>query len=344
VTRTRAYITNSLASSTQLSYASALKSYLRFCTHERLSAPYTWPATPDTICMWMTAMATRDPPLQHGTIKRYLGALNTAHEVVGLPAPTRGDRATPLVERTYRGIKREQGSRDKRVRRPITTTLLRQMQPLLDHSLYLDRLVWAAMCTATCALLRLGELTVDPHHAARRTLRLQDLTFVTTAGIHLPASAPPAVLSALQPACTSAPPTIDTLDHAILFVPASKTDPFSKGASIIIASSLATSALLAFLRAHPRQGDASAPLFALQDGTPLHRTTVIKVTRALLAALEYNPAEYAGHSFRRGGATSLSAAGVADHLIQTMGRWASDCYRMYIDLPTEQLVAAGRGM
>ena len=42
------------------------------------------------------------------------------------------------------------------------------------------------------------------------------------------------------------------------------------------------------------------------------------------------PDRYKGHSFRIGGATSLAKRGVPSHIIQIMGRWRSECYKLYI--------------
>ena len=50
----------------------------------------------------------------------------------------------------------------------------------------------------------------------------------------------------------------------------------------------------------------------------------------MLTRLGKDDSAYCGHSFRIGAATSAAAAGVEDHLIQTMGRWSSDCYVRYI--------------
>jgi hypothetical protein len=44
-----------------------------------------------------------------------------------------------------------------------------------------------------------------------------------------------------------------------------------------------------------------------------------------------NAHQYKGHSFRRGGATSLARAGVQEHTIKKMGRWKSSAYQLYID-------------
>ncbi|KAI0820425.1 hypothetical protein BC628DRAFT_1276145, partial [Trametes gibbosa] len=79
--------------------------------------------------------------------------------------------------------------------------------------------------------------------------------------------------------------------HLILSLPASKTDPFRKGVSILV---------------------AAAP-----------------DTR--LTALGLDSSKYSGHSFRRGAATSAAAVGYADHEIQLLGRWRSDAYKLYID-------------
>ena len=52
--------------------------------------------------------------------------------------------------------------------------------------------------------------------------------------------------------------------------------------------------------------------------------------RQLLIRLGYNENKFCGHSFRIGASTSADAAGVEDHVIQTLGRWFSDCYLRYI--------------
>ena len=44
-----------------------------------------------------------------------------------------------------------------------------------------------------------------------------------------------------------------------------------------------------------------------------------------------DPSEWAGHSFRRGGASALQLAGVPEALIQAHGRWRSQAYRRYFE-------------
>ena len=42
--------------------------------------------------------------------------------------------------------------------------------------------------------------------------------------------------------------------------------------------------------------------------------------------------KYAGHSFRIGAATTAASAGIEDSTIQTLGRWQSSSYLLYVKL------------
>ena len=89
----------------------------------------------------------------------------------------------------------------------------------------------------------------------------------------------------------------------------------------------------------------TAPLFSwVPSGLPLSNSDLVSGMRTCIAQLGLPPGDYAGHSFRKGGATSLAAAGTPHHLIQALGRWSSDCYRLYIDMPIDSIAAAARRM
>lgn len=53
-----------------------------------------------------------------------------------------------------------------------------------------------------------------------------------------------------------------------------------------------------------------------------------------------DPANYSGHSFRRGGATTMARAGVPPEIIQVQGRWRSDAYKLYVQIGVETLLKA----
>ena len=58
--------------------------------------------------------------------------------------------------------------------------------------------------------------------------------------------------------------------------------------------------------------------------------------------LRIRHAQYAGHSFRIGAATTAAAAGVEDSIIKTLGRWESAAYLLYLRIPRERLAALSK--
>ena len=121
-----------------------------------------------------------------------------------------------------------------------------------------------------------------------------------------------------------------------LRIKASKTDPFRSSTTITIGS---TSGIICPVRAlktylSRTSTDHAGPLFCYSNGTPLSRSQFTKELRALLAqGAGINIADYAGHSFRIGAATKAASKGLPHWLIQTLGRWSSDCYLRYIRTP-----------
>jgi integrase len=79
------------------------------------------------------------------------------------------------------------------------------------------------------------------------------------------------------------------------------------------------------------------PLFITRmlDGRSVPMTDsdfISRLREIITAALPgRDPMQYAGHSFRRGGASALQEAGVPAALIQRHGRWTSDVFRIYLD-------------
>jgi hypothetical protein len=80
----------------------------------------------------------------------------------------------------------------------------------------------------------------------------------------------------------------------------------------------------------------SSPLFVSQLSSGIAPMTdaefLCRIRQVITVALPgKDPMTYAGHSFRRGGATTMKLAGVSDSIIQQHGRWRSDAYRTYFD-------------
>ena len=86
------------------------------------------------------------------------------------------------------------------------------------------------------------------------------------------------------------------------------------------------------------RGSAPGPLFMLQDGRPLSRVLLTDWLRQIFSAAGLS-GNFSSHSFRIGAATVAARNGVPDHLIQSLGRWSSNAYQLYIRTPAEALAS-----
>ena len=120
-----------------------------------------------------------------------------------------------------------------------------------------------------------------------------------------------------------------------LHLKSSKTDPYRQGCSLLIAPSrrsvCAVRALRKYLSLHSVSG--ASPLYVFQSGAYLTRAKVTSTLRTLLQHLSISTELYASHSFRIGAATTAAEAGLPPWLIQTLGRWSSNCFTLYIRTP-----------
>ena len=69
--------------------------------------------------------------------------------------------------------------------------------------------------------------------------------------------------------------------------------------------------------------------FVWVDRSPLTAAHVNCYLREILSRAGVS-GQFSSHSFRIGAATSAAAAGIPDHLIQTLGRWTTQAYLRYI--------------
>ena len=121
----------------------------------------------------------------------------------------------------------------------------------------------------------------------------------------------------------------------------SKTDSFRMGCSIMLAPSgcsvCAVRAMRRYL-AHQLPGN-STPFYFFSTGQFLTRDKVTSILCLQLQRLGFATESYVSHSFRIGAATTAAEAGLPPWLIQTFGRWSSNCYTQYIRTPASILQA-----
>jgi hypothetical protein len=307
-----------LSDSTRSSYRSAVNHISKF--HDQQKSLFTFPVSSDTLCLWMAHSIDK---LNYSSIRHYLHGIATTQMELGHSNPL---IQSPLVWRMFKAVKRIQGQKVSRQRLPVTVSLLTQLNSFIDTSKEIDLCMRAAMWFGTCGLLRAGEFVTKP--TTKYSLKLQHLTFHDTNNKVLD----PHNLNGEIPLYMTV-----RLDQ-------SKTDPFRQGTNVIIGNPQAIQYMLVYLH-HRNQRLARLPLFVGNDGQALSASALVKFTQALISQANIPNAHlFLGHSFRKGGATSLHEAGHPDSLIKIMGRWASFAFATYIDTPLHMIIEAGQSL
>ncbi|CAC5412752.1 unnamed protein product [Mytilus coruscus] len=221
-----------------------------------------------------------------------------------------------------RGIKKSQNNVVQE-RLPITSSILNKLCALLSKGIFspvVDLMFLCAFKMAFFGFLRCGEFTCRSYNDNSCTVLLQDIT-------------------------------VDPTKQFFIFrLRSSKRDPFRQGVNIIIYENdtfKPVDTMSKYLSIRYNNGALpKSPLFVEDEfqSSPLSRETFISSLRQLLDTLGYNTVKFCGHSFRIGAATSAAACGVEDHIIQTLGRWSSDCYIRYIRTDAKVLKRAQHDM
>ena len=207
-----------------------------------------------------------------------------------------------------KGLRRTIGDPARKVRRGVAPQKLAvAMDLLLDKNVPAHANIRAAVSLALQGLLRSHEYTWDSKKLNwARQLSRADITVLDVEKM---------VLMMLP--CKN-------MRHL-----AGKTVPLVVGAGGTYVDAVAE--MINLFKVDPVRGDpATTPLFRDVDGNPLTYEGVLAWVKRLMAAVGENPCEFGTHSLRIGGATALFAMGADPTVIRTMGRWSSDCYRLYV--------------
>lgn len=245
-----------------------------------------------------------------GTAATYVSHVKTWHQLY------RGIDLGPLagclrLSRCIAGLRKLSKHAPKHHKLPILLSHLERWERVLRPGSHDDRAFKAAAYAALQGLLRVSEYTVksgdwDP----ARHLSRADLVFS---------------------------PSIENPSYAALNIGPTKNDPLGEDRCPVLFAFDATapinacSALRDMVLADPVPIAHlhSTPLFRWRDGSAMRAAQMVRCVQRCMKAIGECPLRYASHSLRIGGATSLADAGCPDVVIQTIGRWKSNCYRIY---------------
>jgi len=306
VEHTRHLLSISLAESTKKMYGVGWKSYVQYCaTANRKPLPLT----EEALMNWASSTALGG--CKGTTIKSYLAGIRSAAIMQGFDVSDLSKmQRLKLVLRALKSIAPHTATR-----LPITNDILLKIRPHMKLDTYGGKVMWAAFTFAHSCLMRCGEFT---------TSSFKDKNFLS--------------LGAWK--------WEDGARHGTVTLSHSKTSKQPVDIFVVANGSgtCPAAAMAKYLDARIKRRYSirlDSPLFAMNDGTPLTRKALTKALRnALIAARVPNAELYKGHSFRRGGATSLARVGVADSVIKTIGRWKSHAYQLYVDIDLNIMCSA----
>ena len=301
-------IKKSVAPSTEKKYSGCTKKFERFCCQLHLNP---FPPSEQSLILFATSLSAE---ISHKNISCHIAAIKYQSQVLG---HTLDMTSFCRLYRLLRGIKRTQGKKFKKPPRiPITPTLLLLLgQNLWNSSFHFEdkAMLWAAMLLAFYGFLRVSEYTspyVSSYNPAT-TLCYQDISIISSSEVSV-------------------------------HIKASKTDPFRSGMHISIHANHSplcpVHAIIKYINQHTNK---AGPLFMWHNGRFLTRSGLATVLHRIKPTHIKN---MSSHSFRIGAASTAAAAGHPRWLIQSLGRWSSNCYKDYIRVPPTTLAHVSQSL
>ncbi|KAJ6489476.1 hypothetical protein C8R47DRAFT_951031, partial [Mycena vitilis] len=286
------------ADSTLTKYSQGLDAYQSFCDSENISQDKRLPANEFLLCAFA---ASRVGEIAGGTARGAIAAVKAWH-ILNDVEWEGGIRLRYVL----RGVENAAPSSSKHDSRPpVTSTMLEALDSDLDHTDPKDAAVFAAACCAFWGQIRLGEILSEAQGSFK-------LGRIPTA-------------SDLKPPSTKA-------GSRSLHLPWTKTK-HSQGDNTMLCRQNSRSDPVRAIEEHLSLNaiPANLPLFSYRNASDqlvcLTRKKLMSRCNEIWSRHGY-PA-ITGHSFRIGGTTELLLAGVHPDVVQAMGRWKSDAFKIY---------------
>ena len=297
------YRSHLLADSTKRSYTTHKNMYFRFCF---IMGYCPVPATTEIICHY-TAFLARS--LKVSSIKNYLNIISLLHKELGLSNPLSDNW---FLKSLLTGIKRIKGNEIKQ-KLPITLNILRGIFYLLNMNNSYDATFWAVCLVMFFGLFRKSHLLPLSHTKFDSNKQFSRSSFKFYYwGILLTVK----------------------WSKTIQFRERSVQIPLPRIPGSIFCPVSSLQHALSFTSGAPAHSHAFSYLDLphCNRRCMTYRSFVSKL-RSCLRSLGVSLDDYAGHSFRRGGASFAFQAGVPIEMIGMLGDWKSNSVLLYLTVP-----------
>ena len=283
---------HSIDATTSRNYSSALNSYLDFVKKHQFDVE----PTAETLSYYTVYLSHYIKP---DSVDTYLSGI--CQQLEPIFPNVRLNRKAPLVRQTLDGCKQLKAVATTRKHALTIRDLITVIEHYSNSSDHDDLLFVAQIrvIVGFFALMRLGELTFPDDKTLHNPAKSSKRTSVTTEN-----------------------------DSFKFFLPGHKADRFFEGNNIVLMKT--TDGINVFqhfanyLNSRDHMYPFSSPLWIRKNGTVPTRRFFIEHLR------QHFNRNIAGQSMRAGGATALAENGIPPSLIQAMGRWSSDTFRIYV--------------
>lgn len=272
-----------------------MRRYASFCTE----FGYTiCPASDATLTRYAVFLADR---LAYSSVVQYMNVIRIIHQENGYADPLKSFSLSNVLH----GVRRALGDKVTK-KAPLTPRMLVDILSTLNMEHIEDTAIWAAALVSFFCMLRRSNVTPQSASSfnAAKNLTRGDITV--------------------------------SASMLTIRIRWSKTIQFRERELIIPLPrcNTALSPYLAVVRhfALTPEAHALSPAFlrANSSKTPLTTKLFISRIKAALVAKGYDPSQYSGHSFRRGGASFAHQSGVPVQTIKHIGDWKSSAFEGYI--------------
>lgn len=300
------YRGHTFAASTKRTYSVHLRQYLQFCFHFSYQPV---PASTTTLCRYAVYLANRLSP---SSIRQYLNIVSLLHKENNHANPVTDNWALNMV---IKGIIKVKGIAVQR-KLPVDPNLLLLIKSHIDLTQPVNKVFWAICLTMFFGLLRKSNVLPPSHrgfisskHLSRSDLRIHPMGLQHGLVVVIRWSK-----------------TIQANQRTLCIpLPYLHNHPLCPTTAIVRALALTPLAPL------------SGPAFLIPniDGSSqsMLYSNFLRQLRAVLPLCKLNPSNFAGHSFRRGGATWALLQGMSTEVIKLLGDWHSSAYTAYLELP-----------
>ena len=282
------------------------RSYFGFCIYfDRIPLP----ADLDTICGYVQFLSRS---VQHPTIRNYLSGVKMLHILTGFPYPFTGNAILRLV---LRGIHRLHPYTPIRAP-PVTPDILQMLFRVVDQRDSLESSVFACALFLFFTMSRLGSMLPASNKTKADHFLVADRVVSFASGLFV----------------TFLHTKTIQFGERVRCIPLIRTD-----------SPLCPVAAYCHARSFMAHLDLQLPAFCFRtasgDISPLFSAKFVSVIRLLFQKAGIADALlFRGHSFRRGGASWAFNRGIPGELIQVMGDWSSDAYKVYLEFSMDSRV------